>query len=378
MSNFPDAGRFASLLQFSPDSVRQYMLSTSPAERQALEGKLRAEGLLKGPDDVKLKLGLSPTDVHVESPIEGYLRGFPAQSAGFVADRFLPILPVDKQNNLLWKLSPSTAFDVPQSDIGSDAGNFPVVDIAPPSTLSYACLPFGVRARSYASVAANMDAPLSEQILIYRPTYENFLLRRERAAASVVLTTTNYTAANRYTYSDPTDKWNNGGTPIADIRTALDTLPIRPNRGIFSVDTWTKGIVNNAEVKSYILTRASTASGAVPLSVQKQLVAELLELEEVHVCRARYNTAKPGQATSLSYVWGSGFAAFVNSVDNPGIGSNGWGFTIRLGGAIKTRSWPEPGAGAGGATIVQTYTYDDLKVLDSEGFAGCIFYDTLV
>lgn len=370
-----DASKFETTLQLSPDEVKRYMLSSSPKEREVLERSLRDRGALKVGDEVRRMLALSPQDVHIESPIEGYLRGYQPQNEIFLAEKAMPVIPVLKQTNLVWKLSPTVSFDTPASDIGSDEAGMPMIDIAPPSTITYTCKPFGLKARSFDSVAANMDAPLSAQILVWKPAYRQFLIRREIATANKVMDSANYGSNT----SSPSTKWNNGGTPITDIRTALATLPIRPNRGFFSLDTWI-AIQNNAEVKGFILSRASTGSGAVPLTVQRQLVAELLELEEIFVSNMRYNTAKPGQSVTnatLSPVWGSEKAAFIYSVDNPGIGDNGWGFTFRLGGAVKTRSYREEGAGTEGATIVQPYTYDDVKVLDTEGFCGYLFTNTL-
>jgi len=92
--------------------------------------------------------------------------------------------------------------------------------------------------------------------------------------------------------------------PVADIRAAITavqgTTGFRPNRmmiGRTAYDT----LLENDEILSRI---SGGAVSSQPAIVQRQLLAQLFELETIHVSEAVRNTAVEGAADSIGYIGG--------------------------------------------------------------------------
>lgn len=124
-------------------------------------------------------------------------------------------------------------------------------------------------------------------------------LAREVRTANLVFNTSSY-AAGQYTTLAGTSQWSDtvNSDPVAAIGDALDVPIIRPNIATFGQQAWTK-LRRHPKLVQAI---KNTNQGAGMVS--REEFAEFFELQEVLVGQGLANTAKKGQAVSLSRVWG--------------------------------------------------------------------------
>jgi hypothetical protein len=134
--------------------------------------------------------------------------------------------------------------------------------------------------------------------------------------------------------------------PVAAIGDALDVPVMRPNIAVFGQATWTK-LRRHPKLVQAI---KGTAQGAG--IVTRQEFAELFELQQVLVGAGFVNTAKKGQETSMSRVWGK-HAAFIyrDRAAGPQAGVT-FGYTAQCGGKTSG-SIPELRVGLTGSERVR-------------------------
>lgn len=130
-------------------------------------------------------------------------------------------------------------------------------------------------------------------------------LAREQRVANLVFNTASY-AAGLYTTLAGGNQWSDtvNSDPVAAIGDALDVPIMRPNVATFGQQTWTK-LRRHPKIVQAI---KNTNQGAGMVS--REEFAEFFELQEVLVGQGLANTAKKGQAATLSRVWGKHAAFF--------------------------------------------------------------------
>jgi hypothetical protein len=172
-------------------------------------------------------------------------------------------------------------------------------------------------------------------------------LGREIRVANKVFAAATYAAANKVTLAG-NSQWSDtaNSDPVAAIGDALDVPVMRPNIAVFGQPTWTK-LRRHPKLVQAI---KGTAQGAG--IVTRQEFAELFELQQVLVGAGFVNTAKKGQATSMSRVWGK-HAAFIyrDHASGPQAGVT-FGYTAQCGGKIAGNI-SEPSIGLTGAERVR-------------------------
>lgn len=169
-------------------------------------------------------------------------------------------------------------------------------------------------------------------------------LAREQRVAAAVFNTANH--VNNITLSG-TGQWSDPNSdPVAAIGDALDIPVMRPNIAVFGQATWTK-LRRNPKLVQAI---KNTNQGAGMVS--RQEFAEFFELQEVMVGAGFANTARKGQAASMSRVWGK-HAAFIyrDRAAGPQAGMT-YGFTAAFGDKIAG-SMPEEKIGLTGSERVR-------------------------
>ncbi|PHY20810.1 phage capsid protein [Caulobacter sp. BP25] len=129
-------------------------------------------------------------------------------------------------------------------------------------------------------------------------------LDREVRTAGVVFNPATYAAANKTQLVGGTQWSVSTVDPVAAIAPALEGVLMRPNVAVFGAMTWAALRRN-----PFIVKAVNKSSGDAGM-VSRQDFAEVFELEEVLVGGAFYNTAKRGQAQTLSRAWGK-HAAFI-------------------------------------------------------------------
>lgn len=155
------------------------------------------------------------------------------------------------------------------------------------------------------------------------------LLDREKRTADSVFNAATYPTGNKVTLSG-TSQWNDQGnsTPLDDIFTGLDTPIMRPNVMVLGRTTFTQ-LAQHPDVMKSVNRTAGDKGYA-----RREDIAALFELDEVLVGDAWYNTAKKGQAMSLSRVWGKHCALLhIDRTANTRRGVT-FGLTAQFGGRV--------------------------------------------
>lgn len=155
------------------------------------------------------------------------------------------------------------------------------------------------------------------------------MLAREVRVAATVFNPASFAGGNQATLSGAS-QWSDAlnSDPVAAISDALDIPVMRPNIGVLGQATWTK-VRRHPKIVQAI---RNTDQGAG--MVTRQEFAEFFELQALYIGAGFVNSAKKGQATSLSRVWGK-HAAFIyrDRAAGPQAGTT-FGFTAEWGNKI--------------------------------------------
>jgi len=171
----------------------------------------------------------------------------------------------------------------------------------------------------------NSDNPLQPEL--DTNDFLNLLLdiAQEKRVVDIVFNAASYPAANKVQLSG-TGQW--GGTADSPIKNVLDAIEgcfTRANTFAMGADVW-KVFRALPEVLDAVKGSSRYQGSPGGLATIEECRG-LFEVERWLVGRARYNTAKPGQAASYSRLWGKHCAALY--VDpNPGIRSVTFGATL--------------------------------------------------
>lgn len=295
---------------------------------------------------------------------------------GMIADMVCPRVNVGGELFTYTKLTTEEAFTIPDTRIGrtSEANQveFGATDVTDKTQDHGLEDPVPVKDINLARAqSANID-PLG---LATERTTQLIEIAREQRVATLVNTLGNYDSALRTTLSG-TDQWSDytNSDPVDDILGAMDLMLIRPNTLVVGQAVWTKLRQHPKVVESVQSTGAggSAARGVV----MREAVAALLELEDVFVGRAFYNTAKKGQTASYSYLWGK-HAALLHlnrNIVSPQDVVPTFCFTAQWQGR-RAGTYDDPKRGIDGSTVVKVV--DQVKELIPYSGAGYFFQNAI-
>lgn len=178
--------------------------------------------------------------------------------------------------------------------------------------------------------------------------------RENRVANGVngVFVLGNYPAANRVTLSG-TGQWSDyvNSNPVTAIMTALDVPVIRPNVLVLGQATWT-ALRQHPKVTAAAFPMGGNATGGGTVA-QRQALAALLEIEEIIVGSSWSNTAKPGQAATMTRLWGKHAALIYRAPNVQGTDQVTFGFTAQWRDRIAGTIQQDPNVGIYGGTRVR-------------------------
>lgn len=207
---------------------------------------------------------------------------------------------------------------------------------------------------------------------------ELMLLGREQRVANQYFSLNSYASTNRTTLSG-TSQWSDytNSDPYTAYMTARDSMLVPPNVGIIGRLAFSKLRVHPKITAAVVPsstgnTSTSNAQGA-PVSAQQ--IADLFELDVLHVGEAFINSSKPGQTPTLVRCWGKHFAA-IHSNPIASIRGNAitFGFTAEYFSRFSTQI-PEPKVGLLGAQRVRVG--ESLRELVVANDAGYLFRDVV-
>lgn len=296
---------------------------------------------------------MSTTAFPVNPELTAIAIGYQNPEAQLIADRVLPRVPTPKRFKYT-VYSAEQGYTVPDTKVGRksepnmvDFGGTEVTD---------ECVDFGLddlvpndEIDAYMSMPRpSSGGPISPLAFSTMMLTGLLMLDREIRVAGVTFSLNSYAAANRATLSG-TSQWSDraNSDPLNAITAAMDVPLVRPNKLVIGQLAWTQ-LRQHPKIVQAIGKSAQTGGYA-----SLQQVADLLELQEIIVGRAFYNTAKKGQAPSYARAWGKHAALLHVDSLAAQLGQPTFGYTAQWGTRIAGNI-PDPKAGLRGGQRVRS------------------------
>jgi hypothetical protein len=272
-------------------------------------------------------------DVHVDQMLTNVSIAY--KNAGYIADEAFPLLPVQKQSNILASYDQSYWFrdEVKMAAPGADVA---VAEYAVNTSDTYFCHRHRLGRIIFDETRDNADAPFNLDREATEFLTDKIQLRREVQFVNTHFTTSNWTTDK--TGGTDFTVWSNysGSSPVVDVTAYKDTVEAligrEPNKFIVGKETYIQ-LKNHPDIIDLI---KYTQRG----QITPDLLASLLEFEKFLIGRAIYTTTKEGTAeASVSYsrVWGK-HALMLYTPAAPSLMTPSAGYTIvwqRVAGAIQ-------------------------------------------
>lgn len=292
---------------------------------------------------------------HVNSLLSNFSVGYLNSETSFAAPRVFPYVDVQKQTDLY------AVYD--RGDFLRDGmkrrGPY---DLAAQGGYNVGTATYSIDVWAEAKLVsdrevANADDPFRphEDAAVWLT--QQRLIRQEREFVSRFFTTGLWTGSATGTDLTAGDTgysaaWSSAAsTPIEDVDVQNDAIEsrtgLRGNVLVMGRPAWSK-LRNHPDVIDRVRGGSSNAS---PAMITRQQVAALMELDEIVVASAVYNSAQEGEAANVGWIMGN-HALLVHRSPNPGLFTPSGGYIFRWTGL--------PGQAGGGQTI-STYREDDRK-----------------
>ncbi len=231
-------------------------------------------------------------DIHVNRPLTNFGQKY-LQTSGFVSLRAMPNLPVSFQSDLYWEFDRNDFYRnsaEERADGAESAGGGFKVSTNPYFARVYAFhKDVTDRQRANQDVGINLDNSATQFV------QGKLMLLREQLFLDAFLNTSSVWTGLAGLAAPAVDKdinWLTAGSdPIIDIRTTAramqSTTGFRPNKMLIGRTGWDT-LVENDEILARI---SGGALPGQPAIVQRQLLAQLFELDEIFVAES---VATPG------------------------------------------------------------------------------------
>lgn len=267
------------------------------------------------------------------------------RNAAMIADQVLPRVPVSAQEFKYFKHTLAEGFTLPDTLVGrrSKPNEVEFTATETPGMCNDYALDDPIPQADLDNAPANMD-PRGRAV---EGLADLIALDREKRVADLVFALNTYPTTNRTTLSGATQWSDPASDPINAILTANDALVMRANVLVVGQAVWTR-LRQHPKVVQAVYGTAQTAG-----VVNRQQVAELLELQEILVGPGWLNTAKKGQTPTLARVWGK-HAALIHRdgmADTRGNRTT-FGFTAQWGDRVAG-AIPDPNIGMRGGERIR-------------------------
>jgi len=239
---------------------------------------------------------LNPTagDVHVNRPLTNFSQKFLLSADMFTSLRAMPNIPVSMQSDLYYVFSRADFYRDQAEERADGAesagGGFTL------STDPYFCRVYAFHKDVTDRQRANQDPAVQLDNSATQYVSHKLLILRERLFLNAYLNNTGVWGTDQNVNWLPA-----GSNPITDLRTAIQTVHantgFRPNKMLIS-RTGFDTLLDNDEIIARI---SGGATNALPAIVQRQLLAQLFELDEIFVADSVSNTAAEGATESTGF-----------------------------------------------------------------------------
>lgn len=279
----------------------------------------------------------------------------------YIADQVLPRVPVDKQTFKYMRYPIEEAFTVYDTAVGrkgrpNEINLSAVEDEA--STQDH-----GLEDSVPVTDQDNADSRYDPEGRATMKLTDYVALAREVRVSNAVFSAANYAAGQKVTLSG-TSQFSDfaNSDPLAVMLAGLDACIVRPNLVTMGQAVWTK-VRQHPKVVKAVLGNAGDSGVA-----SRQAVAELLEVEEVLVGRSYLNSAKRGQAASLSRAWGKHIALTYRNRNGGTEGEMSFGITAQWGGRVVRKEFDSKIGLRGATRIVVGESVKELIIASGAGY----------
>jgi len=313
-------------------------------------------------------MSLSPSTVHIDRALTNLLVMY--RNREYIADEVLPVVTVANRSDKIFQYPVATMQQIADASIAGNRGRPGEIKYSLSSSDSYAVQDYGLMDFVSFDEEANADVPLNPRRDAQNFVMNFLMLGREYRVATQVFGSGNY-GTNTEALGGA-DRWDQSSSdPVQKITDAIEACFMRPTHLVLGAQVWTK-LQNHPKFLQYILSRASTKSGATPLAVTPELVAERFDLEKVIIGRAKYVTSREGAASlTTGYLWGKS-AALIRVEQTPSPRNTAcFGYTFRFG-SLQTYAIQDLVAGVRGGTWIKISHSDSEKVIAGSN-AGYLF-----
>lgn len=275
----------------------------------------------------------TPSDVHVNTPLTNISVAYLQSQSEFIADKVFPVVPVSHQSDRYYTYSRGD-FNRDEAQLRApsteSAGGGYTVDNTP----NYYCNVYAFHKDIDDQLRANADNVLNLDNEATAFVTHKMLIKRERIWATKYFNTGIWSNNRAGASSNPSAgtsvyHWSDytNSDPITDIRNLK--VEIKKNTG-FTPNKLVLGEQVYAALIDHpdLLDRVKYGQTAgKPAQLNKELLAQILELDEILVGGSIYNTAKEGQAESSSFILGK-HALLVYAAPTPGLMTPSGGYTF--------------------------------------------------
>lgn len=234
-------------------------------------------------------------DLHVDKLLSQMALDYKPE--GFIADRIMPIVTVDKQSDYYSEFSRADKLRIDDTKRAPDT-EARRIEIGVGSG-TFFCTNYALQAPITLEDSKNADPIFLDRIINGRTELimDKLLLDWELRVATMVTNTSNVGSS-----AGVSSGWGGAGAPLDDINTAIDNVRfsngVRPNHIVFGLEAWLS-FRRDSTIRNLIF--GTNNGGGYPSTGQ---VGDLLEVENVLIGGAFRNTGQEGQSESLSTIWG--------------------------------------------------------------------------
>lgn len=236
-------------------------------------------------------------NVHIDRILTNISLGY--ENGALVGDALFNEVRVRKQSDIYYEFGkegwlPEDDFRAP----GAEAVEVPGLSV---STNPYFCHEYALRIAVTDEERENADSPLNPDSDGTDLITSKLMLRREQRIVTKVQTAANFPTAHKVTLSG-TDQWSDhtNSDPIGDTRTAQRQIHSVLFRE-FNLAVIPYQVMTQLEDHPDFIERIKYSQPGV---LTADIIASVLGIERIIVPGAGYNSAAPGQAESLAYLWG--------------------------------------------------------------------------
>jgi hypothetical protein len=271
-------------------------------------------------------------------------------NADFIASRVAPFVPVVHKSDEYYTFTKKDKFTIPE-DIRGPKSEANEVDWSS-STDTYACIDRALRDFLADSIVGNADPVVNPRQRTTNFLVDLLLLAHERRVAASVFATGSYGASYRTALSggDQLDKYATSD-PLGVIETGREACFRPPNICVLGAEVYSK-LKHHPAIIDKVKGGATVDKAAM---VNTRLLAELFEVDEVLVGRAKYNSANKGATASYSYVWGKyiflGYCPQSVSIDDVAAWKTFRWIQMSTNLPYKVRTYRDEARGGGGEWI---------------------------